>query len=76
VLEALPGHRTRLLVSGYAASNPRVLIAIGNFVFWEPAHWIMQIRQFTNLKRRVGFSARGRGFARIRAGLRLNTLQA
>ena len=49
----MPGGRTRLLVSGYAASHPRVLTAIGDLVFWEPAHWIMQTRQLTNLKRRA-----------------------
>jgi hypothetical protein len=53
LLERLPGDRTRLVVSGYACSNPRPLTAIGDFVFWEPAHWIMQGRQFANLKRRA-----------------------
>ena len=52
-LEELPGQRTRLVVSGYACSNPRVLTAAGDFVFWEPAHWVMQVRQFANLKRRI-----------------------
>ena len=47
-----PG-RTRLIVSGFACSRPRSLTAIGDFLFWEPAHWVMQSRQFTNLKRRV-----------------------
>jgi hypothetical protein len=53
LLEELPGERTRLVVSGYACSDPRFLTAIGDFVFWEPAHWIMQTRQFANLKRRT-----------------------
>jgi hypothetical protein len=53
LLEELPEQRTRLVVSGYAIARPRLLQAIGNFVFWEPAHWIMQIRQFANLKRRT-----------------------
>jgi hypothetical protein len=52
-LEELTGGRTRLVVSGYAATRPRFLLAIGNFVFWEPAHWIMQTRQFANLRRRA-----------------------
>lgn len=52
-LEELAGEQTRLVVSGYACSNPRPLTAIGDFVFWEPAHWIMQTRQFANLKRRA-----------------------
>jgi proline iminopeptidase len=45
--------RTRLVVSGYADARPRLLQAVLNFIFWEPAHWIMQTRQFTNLQRRV-----------------------
>jgi hypothetical protein len=53
VLSELPGRRTRLLVSGYAASHPRALTAIGDLLFWEPAHWIMQIRQLANLKARA-----------------------
>ncbi len=52
-LKAFPGDRTRLVVSGYAAQRPRALLAIADFLFWEPAHWIMQRRQFTNLKRRA-----------------------
>jgi hypothetical protein len=53
LLNELPGGRTRLLVSGYAASHPRALTAIGDLLFWEPAHWIMQIRQLANLKARA-----------------------
>jgi proline iminopeptidase len=52
-LKPLPEERTRLVVSGYAAARPRVLAAVQNFLFWEPAHWIMQTRQFANLKRRA-----------------------
>jgi proline iminopeptidase len=53
LLEELPGGRTRLIVSGYAAYRPRMLLTLGNIVFWEPAHAIMQTRQFANLKRRA-----------------------
>jgi proline iminopeptidase len=53
LLEELPGERTRLVVSGYASARPRLLQAIVSFPFWEPAHWIMQTRQFSNLKRRA-----------------------
>ena len=53
LLKALPGGRTRLLVSGCAASHPRALTAIGDLLFWEPAHWIMQLRQLANLKARA-----------------------
>ncbi len=52
-LQRLEGERTRLVVSGYAASRPRLLAQLANLVFGEPAHWIMQMRQLSNLKRRV-----------------------
>lgn len=52
-LEEQPGARTRLVVSVYSATRPRWPTALLNYLFWEPAHWIMQRRQFTNLKRRV-----------------------
>jgi hypothetical protein len=52
-LRELPGRRTRLVVSGYTASRPRWFAALTGFLFWEPAHWVMQMRQFKNLKRRV-----------------------
>ena len=52
-LTELPGGRTRLVVSGYSSARPRLLQAILDFLFWEPAHWIMQTRQFANLKRRA-----------------------
>jgi proline iminopeptidase len=53
LLDRLPGDRTRLVVSGYAASRPRALTAIADLLFWEPAHWVMQTRQFANLRRRA-----------------------
>jgi hypothetical protein len=52
-LTQLPDGRTRLVVSGYASARPRLLQAIADLLFWEPAHWIMQRRQFTNLTRRA-----------------------
>lgn len=52
-LEPLPGERTRLIVSGYWAMEPRWLQPIVSVVFLEPAHWIMQKRQFVNLRRLV-----------------------
>jgi proline iminopeptidase len=51
-LKELPGNRTRLVVSGYWAVQPPWLRPIVN-IFLEPAHWIMQVRQFANLKRRA-----------------------
>jgi hypothetical protein len=53
LLEELEGGRTRLVVSGYAAGRPWPLQAVADFLVWEPAHWIMQRRQFANLKRRA-----------------------
>jgi hypothetical protein len=52
-LKELPGGRTRLVVSGYAAARPWFLQRIADIFFWEPAHWIMQTRQFANVKRRA-----------------------
>jgi hypothetical protein len=53
LLQELPDGHTRLVVSGYANSRPRPLTAAADFLFWEPAHWIMQTRQLTNVKRRA-----------------------
>jgi len=53
LLREIPDGRTRLVVSGYGCERPRPLGAVIDFLLWEPAHWIMQKRQFTNLKRRV-----------------------
>lgn len=50
-LDELPGGRTRLVVSGYWCLQPRWLQGVTSFVFLEPSHWIMQMRQFSNLKR-------------------------
>ena len=41
------------MVSGYADYRPRLLLTIGNIIFWEPAHVFMQTRQFANLKQRA-----------------------
>jgi proline iminopeptidase len=53
LLEELPGDRTRLVVSGYWALRPGWLRAVAGLAFLEPAHWIMQMRQFANLKQRA-----------------------
>jgi hypothetical protein len=53
LLEELPGDRTRLVVSGYWSLRPRWLQPVASFLFLEPSHWIMQTRQFTNLKQRA-----------------------
>ena len=53
LLEELPSGRTRLVVSGYWSLRPRWLQAVASFLFLEPSHWIMQTREFANLKRRA-----------------------
>ena len=46
--------RTRLVVTGTARGKPHALIAVANWLFWDPAHWVMQLKQFAGLRRRVG----------------------
>ena len=53
LLEELSGDRTRLVVSGYARNRPRLLMRIFDLLFGEAAHWVMQTRQFAQLKRRA-----------------------
>jgi hypothetical protein len=52
-LEELPQDRARLVVSGYWSLRPRWLQPVMSAVLLEPSHWIMQTRQFSNLKRRA-----------------------
>lgn len=51
LLEEQSGRRTRLVVSGYWSLRPRWVQFVASFVFLEPSHWIMQTRQFANLRR-------------------------
>ncbi|WP_063053529.1 hypothetical protein [Nocardia arthritidis] len=53
-LGALPEGRTRLVVRTVGRDAPRPLMAVFGFLVGEPAHLIMQLRQFGNLRRRVG----------------------
>jgi hypothetical protein len=46
------GH-TRLVVTGKARGKPHALIAVANWLFWDPAHWLMQRKQFAGLRRRA-----------------------
>jgi proline iminopeptidase len=46
------GH-TRLVVTGKARGQPHALIAAANWLFWDPAHWVMQLKQFAGLRRRA-----------------------
>ena len=46
------GH-TRLVVTGKARGKPHALIAVANWLFWDPAHWAMQLKQFAGLRHRA-----------------------
>lgn len=59
-LHPLPSERTRLVVTTYGATAGMGMTTLLNYAFWEPAHCIMQARQFTNLKRRAERLARER----------------
>lgn len=54
LLQERRGGRTRLVVSGYWAMEPRWLQPLLNVLVLEPSHWVMQMRQFSNLKRLAG----------------------
>jgi hypothetical protein len=43
--------RTRLIVRTIAPAKFHWPNSIVDFVFWQPAHWITQMRQFQNLER-------------------------
>jgi hypothetical protein len=47
------GTDTRLVVRTHGRSHPRVLTRPMDLLFWEPAHFIMQTRQFHNLRARL-----------------------
>lgn len=53
LLRELPDERTRLIVTLYVSGRPRPVESLAGYLVWEPAHWVMQRRQFTNLKRRT-----------------------
>ncbi|MEU2253457.1 hypothetical protein [Nocardia xishanensis] len=52
-LTELPGGRTRLVVRTVGRDAPRPLMAVVDFFVGQPAHLIMQARQFANLRRRI-----------------------
>jgi len=53
LLEPLPDNKTRLIVSGYWNLEPRWLQPFMSFAVLEWSHWVMQTKQFANLKRRA-----------------------
>ncbi|MCZ2526551.1 hypothetical protein [Streptomyces sp. HB2AG] len=52
-LEPLPGGRTRLLVRTVGRDEPRLPVRPVSVLFGEPAHLVMQRRQFRSLRARV-----------------------
>jgi proline iminopeptidase len=57
-LKPIPGGRTRLIVSGYWEFQPSWLQPLLTVTMLEPSHWIMQMKQFKNLKRMAERDAR------------------
>lgn len=52
-LKEQPAGKTRLIVSGYWNMRPRWLQPFMSFAVLEWTHWIMQTKQFAELKRRA-----------------------
>ena len=46
--------RSRVVVSGYWSFRPKWLQPLLSVLLLEPSHWVMQTRQFSNLKRLAG----------------------
>ena len=53
LLKALPGERTRLVISGYQTLRPRWLEPFVNFWLYIPVVWPMQARMLAVLKRNI-----------------------
>jgi len=53
-LRPLPDERTRLIVRTRGQGHPRLLAWLLDFALGQPAHFVMQLRQFQNLNARVG----------------------
>jgi hypothetical protein len=53
LLEPLADDKTRLVVSGYWFMEPRWLRPFMSFAVVEWTHWMMQTKQFANIKRRA-----------------------
>ncbi|RAY12274.1 hypothetical protein DPM19_26560 [Actinomadura craniellae] len=52
-LHPLPDGRTRLVVRTLGRGRPRWAARVSNILIGEPAHLVMQLRQFQNLRRRL-----------------------
>ena len=55
-------------MTGKARGAPHVLIAAGYWMFWDPAHWVMQLKQFAGLRRRAESLPNDPASALARAG--------
>jgi proline iminopeptidase len=66
-LTPLERGRTRLVVRSASHGEPRRLTGIANAVFWKPAHWVMQTKQFHELRHRATGSTRREGRAPARS---------
>jgi proline iminopeptidase len=62
---------TRLVVTGNARGKPYALIAAANWLLWDPAHWVMQLKQFRELRRRAESAPDGPAAAPATEGARL-----
>jgi hypothetical protein len=56
-LRPAPGGRTRLIARTRGRSRPQPLMAMFSMLVGEPLHFVMQTRQFHNLRIRVGADA-------------------
>ncbi|MCW2996748.1 MAG: hypothetical protein JWN65_297 [Solirubrobacterales bacterium] len=65
-LDPQPDGTTRLLVRSGGAGAPRWLIDVTNYVLWHPAHLIMQVRQFQQIRRRTEGLAAGSATGSLR----------
>lgn len=57
-LRPAPGGSTRLVVRTRGRGRPRLLMRLVGLLWSEPAHFIMQTRQFHNLRTRVAADVR------------------
>jgi glycosyltransferase involved in cell wall biosynthesis len=60
-LQPLGNDRTRLVVRTFGKGRPRALNRVADWFFWTTAHWIMQTKQLTELKRRARHNDRAAG---------------
>ena len=52
-LRSTVDEHTRLVVTGKVRGKPHAPVAVANRLLWDPAHWVMQLKQFAGLRRRA-----------------------